>query len=318
MPKRLLEFGIMHALSFYRRWVSVLIGSSALLGLIGYASDESVGLFYISFAAAVFMVTAFHILFGGGSAFFNVIFANMITIYLCLFTFFIESLFQGLPPRYIALGFLMPLAAFLAGAIFRKGEIQKVIQSQVYLEEKRFIHSFLWLIPIAAVGVLGFMLHQHQSPDAMPDLKEYFLGETAIICVIVFLAAADFTLMLLDTGMLFGHFFRDNIKLIKPAFSFFIFYSMNIIIFAGIYKTICHLSDVHHFIVRGVARDLTFIESLYFSLITLSTLGYGDIVPTTNAIRLIVSAQTFSGTLLFLFGVHAILGHGWDDYTKKE
>ena len=317
MPKRLLQFGIIgHALSFYRRWVSVLIGSSALLGLIGYASDEDVGLFYVSLAAAVFMVTAFHTLFGGGSAFFNVIFANMITIYLCLFTFFVESLFQGLPPRYIALGFLMPLAAFLAGAVYKKEEIRGIIQSQVYVEEGRFIHSFLWLVPIALVGIAGFVLHQ--TPGGMPEhLKEFFLVETAVISVIVFFASRDFTLMLVDTGVLFGDFFKDNARLIKPAFAFFVFYSMNIIIFAGLYKTIGRLSTVHHFIVRGVARDLTFIESLYFSMVTLSTLGYGDMVPASNAIRLIVGFQTFIGTLLFFFGVHAILGHKWDDLKKE-
>jgi len=318
MAKRLLRFEIIrHALGFYRRWVSVLIGSSALLGLIGYASDEAVGLFYVSLAAAVFMVTAFHVLFGGGSAFFNVIFANMITIYLCLFTFFVESLFQDLPPRFIALGFLMPLAAFLGGAIFKKSEIQGIIQSQVYLHEAKFIRSFLWLVPIALVGIMAFVLHQAHG-NTLGDLKIFFLMEMSVIAAIVFFASRDFTLMLVDTGVLFGDFFKDNARLIKPAFAFFIFYSMNIIIFAGLYKTIGRLSSVHHFIVRGIARDLTFIESLYFSLVTLSTLGYGDIVPFSNAIRLLVGVQTFFGTLFFFFGVHAILGHKWDDPAKKE
>ena len=318
MAKRLLKFEIIrHALGFYRRRVSVLVGSSALLGLIGYASDEAVGLFYVSLAAAVFMVTAFHVLFGGGSAFFNVIFANMITIYLCLFTFFVESLFQGLPPRFIAIGFLLPLAGFLGGAIFRKEEIQGIIQSQVYLHEAKFIRSFLWLIPIALVGILAFILHQSHG-NTPGQLNEFFFVEMSAISVIAFLASRDFTLMLIDTGVLFGDFFKDNARLIKPAFAFFIFYSMNIIIFASLYKTIGRLSTVHHFLVRGIARDLTFIESLYFSMVTLSTLGYGDIVPITSAIRLVVGLQTFIGTLLFFFGVHAILGHKWDDPAKKE
>ena len=47
--------------------------TGSLLGLVGYATDETVGLFYTSILAAVFMVLAFHRLFGGGSAFFNVI-----------------------------------------------------------------------------------------------------------------------------------------------------------------------------------------------------------------------------------------------------
>lgn len=318
MVKRLLRLDIIqNALGFYRRRVSVLVGSTALLGLIGYASDESVGLFYVSLAAAVFMVTAIHVLFGGNSAFFNVIFANMITIYLCLFTFFVESLFQALPPRFIAMGFLLPLAGFLGGAIVKREEIQGIIQSQVYLHEARFIRSFLWLIPIALMGILAFILHQSHA-NTPGHLKEFFLMEMSVIAAIAFLASRDFTLMLIDTGVLFGDFFKHNARLIKPAFAFFIFYSMNIIIFAGIYKTIDNLSSMHHFAVHGTGRDLTFIESLYFSLVTLSTLGYGDIVPITNGIRLIVGLQTFVGALMFFFGVHAILGHKWDDHAKRE
>jgi voltage-gated potassium channel len=318
MAERLLRFEIIrNALSFYRRRVSVLVGSTALLGLIGYASDEAVGLFYISLAAAIFMVTAFHILFGGRSAFFNVIFANMITIYLCLFTFFVESLFQELPPRYITVGFLLPLAAFLGGAVFRKDEIQGIIQSQTYLEEAKFVRSFLWLAPITLIGVVAFTLHLSHG-DTSAHLKMFFMMEMSLISAIVFFASRDFTLMLIDTGVLFGDFFTDNARLVKPAFAFFTFYSMIIIIFAGIYKMIERLSTVHHFMVRGVARNMTFIESLYFSMVTLSTLGYGDIVPVTNAIRLIVGIQTFFGTLLFFFGVHAILGHKWDHPSKKR
>lgn len=318
MAHRLLRFEIIrNALGFYRRWVSVIIVSSALLGLIGYASDEAVGLFYVSLAAAVFMITAFHTLFGGGSAFFNVILANMITIYLCLFTFFVESLFQSLPPHIIAVGFLLPLAGFLGGAVYRKSEIQEIIQSQVYIEGTKFIHSFLWLVPISLIGVLAFILHQsHTSSEA--HLKDFFLMEMSVVAAIAFLASRDFTLMLVDAGVLFSDFFADNVRLIKPAFAFFIFYSMNIIVFAGIYKTIERLSTIHHFMVRGVMRDLTFIETLYFSLVTLSTLGYGDVVPITNAIRLIVGLQTFFGTMLFFFGVHAILSHKWDDPGKKS
>ncbi|MBI3440502.1 MAG: two pore domain potassium channel family protein, partial [Proteobacteria bacterium] len=48
---------------------------------------------------------------------------------------------------------------------------------------------------------------------------------------------------------------------------------------------------------------------LYFSLVTISTLGYGDIIPHTNAVRFIVGLQSFFGTMLFFFGVHAILAH---------
>jgi voltage-gated potassium channel len=211
----------------------------------------------------------------------------------------------------------MPLAAFLGGAVFRRDEIKEIIQSQSYIEEARFIHSFLWLVPIALIGISAFILHQSHA-NTPEHLQTFFLVEMSAIAAIAFFASSDFSLMLMDTGILFGDFFADNARLIKPAFAFFIFYSMNIIIFAGLYKTVERLSTVHHFTVHGVQQHLTFIEALYFSLVTVSTLGYGDIVPITSAIRLIVGLQTFFGTLLFFFGVHAILGHKWDDVPKRK
>lgn len=299
---------IRHALGFYRRWLSAIIISTVLLGLVGYASDETVSLFYVSIGAAFAMIVAFHKLFGGGSAFFNVVLANVITIYLCFFAFFVESLFQDVRPLFIAIGFLLPLGAFLGGAIHMKKEITDIIRSQVYINEAKFIRSFLWLAPIAVIGVLAFVLHQSHD-DTPTAMRNYFLFEMSAIAAVVFLASRDFTLMLVDTGILFGDFFATNKRLIKPAFAFFTFYSLNIVVFAAIYRIIDHLSKVRHFLVHGAARNLTFIEAMYFSLTTVSTTGFGDIVPATNAIRFIVGVQVFFGTMLFFFGVHAILGH---------
>ncbi|MBI1216560.1 MAG: hypothetical protein GC185_12180, partial [Alphaproteobacteria bacterium] len=271
--------------------------------------DETIGLFYVSLVAVVFLVTVFHAVFGSRSAFFNIVFANVITIYLCFFTFFVESIFMGVPWTYIATGFLMPLLAFMAGSIRRRQEIREIIQSQKYIKEAEFLRSFLWLLPIALIGVFAFVLHQSRMNAPEPHLAGAFLAEMGMIAIIVFFASRDFTLMMVDTGVLFGDFFASNARLIKPAFAFFTFYSLNIIVFAAIYRIIEHLSSVHHFLIRGVARDLTFVESMYFSMVTVSTLGYGDIVPVTNAIRFLVGVQSFFGMMLFLFGVHAFLGY---------
>ncbi|MDF0752008.1 potassium channel family protein [Marinobacter sp. 71-i] len=46
---------------------------------------------------------------------------------------------------------------------------------------------------------------------------------------------------------------------------------------------------------------LTFIDSFYFSVVTITTLGYGDITPQTNAARLATSAESLSG--IFVIGL---------------
>ncbi|WP_449288387.1 potassium channel family protein [Marinobacter salarius] len=49
------------------------------------------------------------------------------------------------------------------------------------------------------------------------------------------------------------------------------------------------------------ASPLSLIDSFYFSVVTITTLGYGDITPQTDAARLATSAQSLSG--IFVIGL---------------
>src|SRR6185369_4679053 len=54
-------------------------------------------------------------------------------------------------------------------------------------------------------------------------------------------------------------------------------------------------------------RGLSFSESIYFSINTISTVGYGDIIPYSNLARLLSSLEVFCGIMLLLFGVSELL-----------
>jgi len=55
---------------------------------------------------------------------------------------------------------------------------------------------------------------------------------------------------------------------------------------------------------------LRFTDALYFSVITLSTIGYGDIVPVAPMARVLASIQSVAGMLLLLFGFSEIMRVG--------
>ena len=57
----------------------------------------------------------------------------------------------------------------------------------------------------------------------------------------------------------------------------------------------------------GTPRPITFAEGVYFSVVTLSAVGYGDIAAQSLVMRLLVISEIVAGVLLFLFGVQAIL-----------
>lgn len=61
------------------------------------------------------------------------------------------------------------------------------------------------------------------------------------------------------------------------------------------------------FVVGGEVRPITFAEGLYVSIVTLSAVGYGDIVASGPAVRMLVAVEIFLGVMLILFGVQAIL-----------
>ena len=102
-------------------------------------------------------------------------------------------------------------------------------------------------------------------------------------------------------------FFEIVSSLIKPAFAFLTFYSMMVVLFATLYRLLGRLDTAPTFMIDGVPRDPSFVEALYFSIVTLSTVGYGDIVPLTYAARIVVALQIVSGILLLLFGFHALM-----------
>ena len=52
-------------------------------------------------------------------------------------------------------------------------------------------------------------------------------------------------------------------------------------------------------------EDLSIVESIYFTAMTLTTVGYGDISPSSDVSRLFTAAYAFIGVGLFL-GVAAI------------
>jgi voltage-gated potassium channel len=121
--------------------------------------------------------------------------------------------------------------------------------------------------------------------------------------------SANVAAFLIESGLLFEEFFRRSARILVPAFAFLTFYSLIVVIFAALYRVLDRLAAVPQFAVQGVAKELSFTESLYFSLVTLATVGYGDIIPATNLMRMLAGFEVVCGVLLLLFGVNEIIAH---------
>ena len=86
--------------------------------------------------------------------------------------------------------------------------------------------------------------------------------------------------------------FVNLFNLNKNKFSFYKLYFLVLISFTLIYWLL-GTSENFNFdkVANNNSDNLTFINALYFSFITQSTTGYGDITPKTKLTRIIVMCQ---------------------------
>jgi voltage-gated potassium channel len=290
-----------------RGWIRSLLFTAGLLCLIALSVERVSGslLFALIISVTGFAV-AFHRYFPG-SLFFSFAIANLTGIYACIFVLFVENDYREVDTAILPFGFIAPLAAFFAGTMWRRHAIRSVIASETLRDEGHFGRLIWWLGPVVAIGVLGLLIPQEGMTRIVLD--GLFLAAMAAIAAVVFFTSRDVAIFLLDTGLLFEEFFDRAARLVIPVFAFLTFYSLTVIVFGSLYAAADHLAHVAHFRVDGILRELSFAESLYFSLTTLSMVGYGDIVPVAGPLRILVALELVCGIVLLLFGFNEIIGY---------
>ncbi len=294
-----------------RYWLPGLVLTLGLYLLVSLAVAERFDLFFfIMLGTLVVCVTLFYRLFPG-SRFTTIALANFLSVYACLFIFFVEANFASAADWAIRFSFVMPILAFVAGAWLRRGAIHRLVRHEVDARVHYSPRVFLWLLPVLVVGLAAFLV-PHQGFD-QETVNLVLIGSMGMIALLVLTVSRDVTAFLLETGLLFEDFFARASALMAPTLAFFTYYSFVVIVFAGIYRIIERVIPGPHFVIADEARPITFVESLYFSIITLSTVGYGDLVPLSMLVRAVASLQIVIGVWLIIFGFSEVLR-----YTREH
>lgn len=284
-----------------------------LVGLA--ASDVGGGVVIVLLATVGGAVAAFYSLFPR-SHFVAIAFANLIAVYACIFIFFIDADFTHVDKAVMSAGFVLPIMAVLLGAAWHQREIGNLIASERLRGGRNLIHVLGWLAPVFAIGVLSFVA---SSRDFRPvGYDAVFLAAMGGISAIVAVVSRNVSTFLLDAGLLFEEFFERVTRLLVPAFAFLTFYSLLVIVFGAAYRIADHFSADYLFRVEGAAQKISVPEALYSSIVTLSTVGYGDIVPLASVARLIVALQIVCGILLLLFGFSEIIAYTRDRSDRRR
>lgn len=293
-----------------RRYPWQVVLSVVLVGLIALsvaASESYLAVVVVASIAAI--VSVFRLVLRSGRAF-CITLANLVGVYACLFLFFSESNFADASAWSLSLAFVLPLVGFVAGTFRHRAATAQVAGTNLRREERKLSSALAWLVPVFGVGALSCLVPGAGLSQIGVDLA--LLTASGTIALIVIAVSRDVAAFLRDTGLLFDEFFRRMTALAVPAFAFLTFYSLLVILFATIYAVLDHVMGGGDFRIDGAVRAITFPESLYFSLMTLSTVGYGDIAPASGAIRLVAAGEIVSGILLLLFGFNEIFSYARD------
>lgn len=246
----------------------------------------------------------FVLLFRGGThAAFTV--ANFIAVYACMFVFFQDSNFPAAGNNVAAVAYLLPIASFLVAVVRKRRLLQDAVAARLTRPEAELPRLMRWTLPVSAVAAATFALPEAALPVVWQNAV--LLGSMAVIAGLVFNAAGDIVRLLVDVAVIFDAFFDRVVHLLAPMTAFLACYALIIVVFACAYRILDALVTGPMFAVLGEGRKITFIEAVYFSVISVATVGYGDIVPIAPLARVLAMIEVLLGLVLLLFGLNEIM-----------
>lgn len=288
-----------------RYWIRGELFTLCLVVLIVGAAGGGLGIFLFIMLGVIFGgVVSFYLLFPG-SYFFSISLANCLAVYSCLYVFLVETNFQKAGSAAIQTGFALPVVAFIAGALLRRQQVREIVQSGRLSQGADAAKGWVWLVPFLAVAAASFAVPQLGLTAGEVDLA--LLAAMVVIALIVLLLSPTVSSFLLDSGLVFEQFFARIGRVFVPAFAFLTYYTLIVIVFACLYRLIDLYVPGAHFNFNGAPHEISFSESLYFSIVSLSTLGYGDIAPVSGLVRALIAIEVVVGVLLLLFGFSEIM-----------
>jgi hypothetical protein len=228
------------------------------------------------------------------------------SIYICMFVVIGRSAFPAAPLWAEPLGFALPVLAFLAATWRSRGISVAEAERGEGMPAMRNLARFArWLALCACVAVLCL----GPPLNRLPPLGQagVMLGAMAVIGLASAAFLRDVLLLLADVARILGFLGARIQFLASPMLTYTLLLSLMAVAFGCAYRIADGLSKPALFQKFGVAGKLSFPEAMHFSLVTLATVGYGDIIPQDDGIRLLASIQMILGQLLLLFGFAEIM-----------
>jgi hypothetical protein len=174
---------------------------------------------------------------------------------------------------------------------------------------RHFPRFIRWLLPTGLIGIVSLTTPINRAAPEWQTLA--LLIAMAGIATIGVFAVGHIVRLLVDISAILRRVGQRLQFLAVPIATYVSLFALLSVAFACFYRIADGLSRGEVFVLMGTPQRLSFSDALHFSIVTLSTVGYGDIQPADDGIRLLAAIQMIMGQLLLLFGFAEIMrSHG--------
>lgn len=292
-----------------------LILTLVLVGLVAAGIGADYTFTIAALAASVLSFVFFALLIKGG-AHFGMTTANFLALYVCAFVFLREANFRSALNWVAVVSLVLPVAGFMIASLLRRRSIAVRLRAR-RLRELEHVPALTNFIPwMVGIALLSFLWPQfHPSPAQSSAL---LFGSMALVTLIVVIHVDDVVMLTMDVALIFGGVAARMDRLIMPVTAFLTVYALIVVVFACLYRIAEGTTKAAQFALHGVPTQLDFADAVWFSLVTLATVGYGDLAPAAPLARVLAGSEVVAGVVLLLFGFSEIMRHAGPDSARRR
>jgi hypothetical protein len=229
--------------------------------------------------------------------------ANGLAVYVCVFVVIGQAAFPNVAPWSRSVAFLLPVLSFVLACWLRRNELAGIADAEAHKGPS--VDFLRWLGACAAIGILSLATPINRFGPELQTMA--LLIAMSAIGAIGAAAVAEVVRLLVDVATIMRQVGQRLRHLAVPIASYVSLFALLAVAFGCFYRIADGLSRTPVFMLVGVPSRISFSDAMHFSVVTLSTVGYGDIQPFDDGIRLLAAIQMILGQLLLLFGFAEIM-----------
>lgn len=230
---------------------------------------------------------------------------NGLAMYACLYVVIGRAGFPDAPDWARAIGFVLPIAAFVAACWLRRRALSAWVEKEEAADLAHLPRFARWLAMTGLVGLVSLGFPVNRLPATGQGLA--LILAMAVIAAVSVVSVGDVVRLLVDVAVIFRAVTRRLSRLAVPIAAYSSLWALLTVVFGCLYRIADGLSGGPLFTGTHGPIRIDFPDALHFSVVTLSTVGYGDIIPADDGIRLLASIQMLLAQLLLLFGFIEIM-----------